>query len=159
MLNHKRPSPPKPSTLQHEEPGRRRYRFGSANTPRPTPIRVVATRPGWATARHRRAAVAAVCVALFGGAALPAAAQLGAPSATDIALKGWKFNPNKVTVAKGDKVNFVWKETVAHNVVVDSTQKSPTQNKGVWTATFAKAGVYNVKCTLHHGMRMEITVK
>ncbi len=120
---------------------------------------VVSTRSGRATARHRRAAVAAVCLALFGGAAIPAAAQLGAPSATNIALKGWTFNPNKVTVAKGSKVNFVWKENMAHNIFVDSTHKSPTQNKGVWTTTFAKAGVYKVMCTLHYGMRMEITVK
>lgn len=98
-------------------------------------------------------------MAVFGGEAIPATAQLGAPTATNIALKGWKFNPNKVTVAKGSKVNFVWQETMAHNVVVDSTQKSPTQNKGIWTATFAKTGVYKVKCTLHHGMTMEITVK
>ena len=95
----------------------------------------------------------------LGVPALPASAQLGGAKSTDIGLKTLKFTPNKVTVTKGAKVNFVWKEKVAHNIVVDPKHKSPTQNKGVWTTSFDKAGTYKYKCTLHPGMNGEIIVK
>ena len=109
----------------------------------------------------RRALIAAglAVTGTLGLLAVPASAQLGGAKSTDIGLKSLKFTPSKVTVAKGAKVNFVWKEKVAHNVVVDSTHKSPTQNKGVWTTSFTKTGTYKYKCTLHPGMNGEITVK
>lgn len=62
-------------------------------------------------------------------------------------------------MATGDKVAFVWKAKIAHNVVVDSKHKSPTQTGGVWTTSFDTAGVYTYKCTLHPWMKGEITVK
>ena len=107
---------------------------------------------------HRIAAVALVVTGAI-GIAIPASAQLGGAKTTDIGLKALKFTPAKVTVAKGAKVNFVWKEKVAHNIVVDAKHKSPTLNKGVWTTSFDKAGTYKYKCTIHPGMNGEITVK
>lgn len=123
------------------------------------------TSPNPATRRstnHTRRAVMAAGLAVAGTLgllAVPASAQLGAAKSTDIGLKSLKFTPSKVTVAKGATVNFVWKEKVAHNIVVDSTHKSPTQNKGVWTTSFTKTGTYKYKCTLHPGMNGQITVK
>ena len=105
--------------------------------------------------------IAALALVVVGATvvAIPASAQLGGAKSTDIGLKALKFTPGKVTVAKGAKVNFVWKEKVAHNIVVDAKHKSPTLNKGVWTTSFDKAGTYKYKCTIHPGMNGEITVK
>lgn len=86
-------------------------------------------------------------------------AQLGGAAKIDIAVKSLKFTPKKATVKKGQLINFVWKESVAHNIVIDKTHKSPTLNKGTWTTKFDKSGTYKYKCTLHPGMDGEITVK
>ena len=70
-----------------------------------------------------------------------------------------KFNPTKLEIKKGDSLNFVWKESVAHNVVFDNKgPKSKTQNKGAWLAKMDKTGVFKFKCTLHPGMDGTIIV-
>ena len=75
----------------------------------------------------------------------------------NVPVKGLKFSPNKISAGLKQKVNFVWKENVAHNIVFDKTHKSPTQNKGTWTTSFDKAGSYKFKCTLHPGMEGPLT--
>ena len=122
-------------------------------------IRNRSTTPRRLSRSTSRIAALALVVAGATGVAIPASAQLGGAKSTDIGLKALKFTPGKVTVAKGAKVNFVWKEKVAHNIVVDAKHKSPTLNKGVWTTSFDKAGTYKYKCTIHPGMTGEITVK
>ncbi len=94
------------------------------------------------------------------GVGVPAAhAQLGGAKPVNVPVKGLKFNPNKISAAPKQKVSFVWKENVAHNIVFDKTHKSPTQNKGTWTTSFDKAGSYKFKCTIHPGMEGVLTVK
>lgn len=105
----------------------------------------------------RRAGVLVATLLLAG--AIPAGAQLGGTTSTDISLKDLKFAPNKVTVKPKSTVNFVWKERVAHNIIFDSKRKSGTLNKGTWSTTFDKPGTYKYKCTLHPGMNGQITVK
>lgn len=121
--------------------------------------------------RHRRGALrlgalslAVATAGLIGLAGVDAAhAQIGAKPEQQITLKSLQFKPKKVTVKPGTKITFVWKESVAHNVVFDKNgPKSPTQNKGSWSpdaSKLAKAGTYKYKCTLHPGMNGEITVK
>jgi plastocyanin len=96
----------------------------------------------------------------------PAQAQIGG-SKQLIGMKSLKFTPNKVTIAKTTTLVFVWKESVAHNIVFDKVgdvkgPKSPTLNKGDWSPDktwYAKAGTYKYKCTLHPGMNGQVTVK
>lgn len=96
---------------------------------------------------------------LFGVGAPAAQAQLGGAKPVNVPVKGLKFNPNKLKAAPKQKINFVWKENVAHNIVFDQKHKSPTQNKGTWTTSFDKAGTYKFKCTIHPGMEGQVTVK
>jgi plastocyanin len=89
-----------------------------------------------------------------------AQAQLGSGGkTTKVELKKLKFTPKTVQVRAGDKIDFVWKETVAHNVVFKGGPKSKTLNKGTWSTSFEKAGSYKYKCTLHPGMDGTIVVK
>jgi plastocyanin len=99
-----------------------------------------------------------VGVGTLGGA--PAAqAQLGAAKPVNISVRALTFVPKKFDAKVKQKINFVWKENVAHNIVFDKKIKSPTQNKGSWTTSFDKAGTYKFKCTLHPGMNGEVKVK
>ncbi len=92
----------------------------------------------------------------------PANAQIGGKKSVTIGVKGLTFDPTKVTVKVNEPITFVWRQTVAHNIVFDdkSLPKSKTQNKGTWALKgIAKAGTYKYKCTLHPGMAGQITVK
>ena len=92
----------------------------------------------------------------------PANAQIGGAKPVTIGVKSLTFDPKKVTVKPGTPINFVWRQTVAHNIVFDdkTLPKAKTQNKGSWSVKgIAKPGTYKYKCTLHPGMNGEITVK
>lgn len=141
------------------------YSLGAANIVRMDRINDTAARATSAPRRGRRPFALLLAALVFAGCgAGTAKAQLSGGSTTvTVTLKSLKFTPNKVTIKPNTKVNFVWKESVAHNVVFDNKgPKSPTMNKGTWsppTKTFAKPGTYKYKCTLHPGMNGQITVK
>ena len=96
-------------------------------------------------------------------AAGTAHAQLGGAPQQQVVLKSLQFKPNKVTITPKTKLTFVWKESVAHNIVFDKKgPKSATMNKGTWAPDMkllAKPGTYKYKCTLHPGMNGQITIK
>ncbi len=90
----------------------------------------------------------------------PAQAQLGGTKPVNVELKQLKFSPKALRVAPNSKINFVWKENVAHNIVFSTGGfKSKTQNKGTYTVELKKPGTYKYKCTLHPGMEGSIVVK
>lgn len=113
--------------------------------------------------RLRGRVVGAVLIAAVGlgcGSGAPAAqAQLGATKPVNISVRSLTFVPKKFDAKLKQKINFVWRENVAHNIVFDKKIKSPTQNKGTWTTSFDKAGTYKFQCTLHPGMNGEVKVK
>jgi plastocyanin len=109
---------------------------------------------------RRSLVLATLALAGFGAlSAAPAQAQLGGAKPVNVAVRSLVFNPKKLDAKVNQKINFVWKENVAHNIVFDKTHKSPTQNKGSWATSFDKAGTYKFKCTLHPGMTGEVKVK
>jgi plastocyanin len=92
----------------------------------------------------------------------PAQAQIGGAGGKTIivGMAKLKFDPKKLEIKKGDSLNFVWKESVAHNVKFDKGgPKSKTLNKGAWLAKMDKVGVFKFKCTLHPGMEGVVAVK
>ena len=114
-------------------------------------------------ARRRRGrafgVLAAVALGLGCSTGVPAAqAQLGAAKPVTVAVRALVFAPKKFDAKAKQKINFVWRENVAHNIVFDKTHKSPTQNKGIWTTSFDKPGTYKFKCTIHPGMVGEVKV-
>lgn len=110
--------------------------------------------------RIRTASSLVLAGTLLLGLGAPAAqAQLGGAKPVNIPVRGLKFNPNKINATAKAKINFVWKENVAHNIVFDQKHKSPTQNKGIWTTSFDKPGTYKFKCTIHPGMEGVLIVK
>ena len=76
-----------------------------------------------------------------------------------IGLKNLRFDPSKAKGKVGQQITFVWKEKVAHNVVFEKDgPKSKIQSKGTWMVKFAKRGTYKYKCSIHPGMKGEISV-
>ena len=87
----------------------------------------------------------------------PATTEVDGPEGAKVDLKDLKFIPEKVSIEKGEKVVWIWKENVLHNVAGDGF-KSDNLSDGKYEHTFAKAGTYDYQCTLHAGMTGTVTV-
>jgi plastocyanin len=73
------------------------------------------------------------------------------------------FDPGAVTVKVGDTVDFTNGDKIAHNVYTRGTPQDfslgtmkPGDEKKV---TFTTPGSYDVKCAIHPGMKMTVTVQ
>jgi plastocyanin len=73
------------------------------------------------------------------------------------------FDPGAVTIKTGDTVDFANGDTVAHNVLTRGSPQDfslgvikPGDDKKV---TFDTPGTYDVRCAIHPGMKMTITVQ
>jgi plastocyanin len=98
-------------------------------------------------------------------ATLLAVTKIGFSLADDVKVNqvNKAFDPGSVTIKTGDTVDFVNGDTVAHNVYTRGTPEDfslgvikPGDEKKV---TFSKPGSYDVKCAIHPGMKMTITVQ
>ncbi len=113
------------------------------------------------------AALAIVLSACGGSAAAPSPSPTAAPKPADVAIdvQAFKF-PVNMDVAKGTKVTWTNKDTAKHTV---TSGTRPTKDgkfdgqlegsTGVFSFTFADAGVYSYFCSLHSSMNATITVK
>jgi plastocyanin len=115
---------------------------------------------------NRRAFRAAVVLAALCAIAGPPAAVFAAssgPHATaaathTVTLRNIAFSPKKLTIHRGDKVTWQWRDSVAHNVTFRGFH-SRTQQTGSYSVRFAKRGTYSFHCTIHQGMTGTIVVR
>ncbi|SRR6266581_1610232 len=108
-------------------------------------------RQGW----RRRLALA------FAGAwPLFCAAAGGPPAGHTIVIEGVKFEPETLTVKRGETVRWVNKDPFPHTVtaagVFDSHDIGPDRS---WKYVARKAGQYRYICTLHPNMKGTLTVE
>ena len=82
----------------------------------------------------------------------------------DVTQIGQKFIPGNITAKVGDHVKFHNKDDVTHNInVIDAADNA--DDKGLQKPgedideLLAKAGVYNVRCSIHPKMKMTINVQ
>lgn len=80
-----------------------------------------------------------------------------------IQQKNRAFSPATLELEVGDTVAFVNDDTITHNVfsksealTFDLKQQAPGQKNMV---AFAKPGVVEVRCAIHPGMKLMVTVK
>jgi plastocyanin len=73
------------------------------------------------------------------------------------------FDPGAVTIKTGDTIDFANGDTIAHNVYTRGSPQDfslgtmkPGADKKV---TFSTPGSYDVKCAIHPGMKMTVTVQ
>lgn len=93
---------------------------------------------------------------------LVCAAANAAPART-VTLKDIAFSPRSLTVAKGTRVTFAFRDdTTVHNVTSTGTRRFArisSRSSGSASRTFARAGTYRYECTLHPGMTGRIVVR
>ena len=97
-----------------------------------------------------------LAVSFLSGAAVAVAAE------KSISQKGRVFSEAAVTVKKGDVLQFVNDDNIAHNIFSTSPVQEfnlGTQAPGTTTpVTFAKPGEVTVLCAIHPRMKMVVTV-
>jgi plastocyanin len=103
-----------------------------------------------------------VITGLVCAAAVPAVALAGARSASThtVTLHEFRFHPHTLTIRRGDKVTWAWRDQVEHNVTFHGFH-SRTQVHGSYTVRFNHRGTFNYHCTIHveEGMRGKIVVR
>jgi plastocyanin len=76
---------------------------------------------------------------------------------------GLKFNPNGLSISKGQTVEFVNDDATAHNILI--VGDAVNFNGGLQPPgghvkyAFTKAGTYTVQCGIHPKMKLPIAVK
>jgi plastocyanin len=113
--------------------------------------------------RAFRAAVVLAALCAIGGPPAAVLAASNGPHATaaasrTVTLKNIAFNPKKLTIHRGDRVTWRWRDDVAHNVTFRGFH-SRTQQTGSYSVRFAKRGRFSYHCTIHLGMTGTIVVR
>jgi plastocyanin len=77
-----------------------------------------------------------------------------------VAIKGFKFEPAQITIAKGDTVTFTNEDAAPHTAtsltagVFDTGRLAKGESK---TISFADAGAFEFKCKFHPTMKGTVT--
>lgn len=125
--------------------------------------------------RHTGPAAAAVtpapAAALLAMAVLMATAPLsaraaqpagpGAARAHTVAIEDMRYNPQTLTVRRGDRVTWINEDLVPHTVTADdgTFDSHLIQPGSSWTHVARKPGEYDYKCSLHVTMKGKILVR
>jgi plastocyanin len=112
----------------------------------------------------RSRVLAAGCTLAVAGATLTplTALALGAkkpPTTARVTLKSMKFSPATVTIRKGGKVTWTWKDGSVPHDVVGSGFRSKIVSSGTFRHTFKKAGTFRYVCSIHPGMKGKVIVR
>lgn len=87
----------------------------------------------------------------------PAAAPQDSTNAINI--ENFSFNPNAITVKKGDSVTWTNNDAAPHTIK-SATFNSVVLNKGQsFSFTFNDTGTFNYSCSIHPSMAGEIIVE
>lgn len=107
------------------------------------------------------ALVAALAVAGCGSSSSSSGGSKPTPVASGtIEMKDIAFSPKDATVKVGQKVTWVNKDSVDHNVIAGNGafKSGNFGQNGTFTFTPKKPGTYTYQCTLHPGMTATLTV-
>ena len=89
-------------------------------------------------------------------------AASGAATRT-VTLKDIAFSPKKLSISKGSKVTFAFRDgSTAHNVISSGAKRFKSisaRTSGSRSRTFSRTGTYRYSCTLHPGMSGRIVVR
>ena len=78
-----------------------------------------------------------------------------------VIIEGMQFNPNALTIASGDTVDWVNKDIVPHTATSTSKEfnSAVIQSGGTWRHAFKKPTSIDYACSLHPTMKAKLTVK
>ena len=91
----------------------------------------------------------------------PAPESNSRQSATTVQIRDFAFVPAKLYVQVGEKITWINRDGVGHNVVLQGGQLvGPLLSQGQsWSHTFTQAGIYDYYCGPHPFMKGQIIVR
>jgi len=104
-------------------------------------------------------------VLAVGCASQPTSSRAPAVAGTQISIKGFAFNPNQPSVAKGATITWSNDDGTTHTVTsgVPGTPSGKFDQRvepgTMFSFTFSESGTYEFFCNIHNSMRGTITVK
>jgi len=104
-------------------------------------------------------------VLAVGCASTPATTASPAVAGAQISIKGFAFNPNQPSVAKGATITWTNDDGTTHTVTsgVPGTPAGKFDQRvepgKTFAFTFTDAGTYEFFCSIHNSMRGTVTVK
>ena len=82
------------------------------------------------------------------------------PRTHTVTIDGFRFQPERLTVARGDRIVWVNKDVVPHTATSRAVFDSQTILVGKsWTLTATKKGEFAYRCTLHPAMKGSLNVE
>src|SRR5215468_233026 len=113
--------------------------------------RYLASRPGL---------LCAIGLAFIGGAGAISVALAAKPATHTVVIEGVRFEPETITVARGDTVIWLNKDPFPHTVTAKGAFDSRDIAAGKsWRWKASKAGEYAYTCTLHPNMKGMLKVE
>ena len=108
-----------------------------------------------------RAAILAIAAAVIVCVIGPAADERSKPKTHTVTMENMRFQPERLTVARGDTIVWVNKDLVPHTATstagrFDSQVIQPEKS---WRFTVRKKGNFPYVCTLHPTMTAMLRVK
>lgn len=92
--------------------------------------------------------------------ATPAAAAGGAPATHTVVIEAMTFNPQRLTVRRGDTVVWINKDPFPHTATAAGVFDSRSiPAGGSWKHSAGKAGEFVYLCTLHSNMKAVLKVE
>lgn len=90
----------------------------------------------------------------------PPPGTTGGPGTNEVWIQNMAFTPSTITVTAGTTIKWTNKDAVTHNVTSDTGVFSSGSmvTGATFTFTFATAGTYSYKCTIHPSMTASVTV-
>jgi plastocyanin len=95
------------------------------------------------------------------GASISAAEQQSPSHTRIVTIEGVQFNPQELTVHRGDRVVWVNKDLFPHTVTADTKafDSHSIAANASWSYAASKPGDYSYSCTFHPTMKGKITVQ
>ncbi|MGH8137604.1 MAG: cupredoxin domain-containing protein [Steroidobacteraceae bacterium] len=83
-----------------------------------------------------------------------------APTTHVITIENMRFNPDVLTVHRGDRVVWINKDLFPHTATADTKafDSGSIEPNASWTYVARKAGEYAYVCSLHPTMKARLTV-
>jgi plastocyanin len=97
-----------------------------------------------------------------GGGSSGGGGATGGGAATEVSMKGIKFQPKAVSIETGGTVRWVNDDSVGHDVTGDEFQSGEAggmRSGDTFEHTFDTAGTFDYVCSVHPGMDGSVTVK
>jgi plastocyanin len=84
----------------------------------------------------------------------------GTPQTHHITIEAMRFNPETLTVRRGDRVIWINKDPFPHTTTADKAFDSHSiEPNASWSYVAVKPGDYDYECTLHPTMKGKLAVR